>query len=227
MRDQEITIKGIRQGLLIQLGAGEWEDQFAQLKERLSLGASFFHGGRAALDVGDRRLTEAEIAQARDLLAQNEIELWAVLSRQNETLLTAARLGLAVNLGVTEELVEEVRAEAEDAGLSTVVVDRTLRSGQRIHHPGHVIVFGDVNAGAEVVAGGHIVVWGKVRGLVHAGAFGDEGARICALDLEPTQLRIAERIARPPEDEGRHFPEMAQIRQGRIEAVPWRWPDER
>jgi septum site-determining protein MinC len=227
MQDQEIIIKGIRQGLLIQLGAGEWEDQFARLRQRLRLGANFFHGGRAALDVGDRRLTEQEIVAAQDLLSQHEIELWAVLSRQDETLVAAARLGLAVNLGVTEELVEEVRAEAEGAGLSTVVAERTLRSGQRIHHPGHVIVFGDVNAGAEVVAGGHIVVWGKVRGLVHAGAFGDEGARICALELEPTQLRIAEHIARPPEGEGRSRPEMAQVRQGRIEAVPWRLPDER
>jgi septum site-determining protein MinC len=227
MEDQEITIKGIRQGLLIQLGAGEWENQFARLRERLHRGASFFHGGRAALDVGDRRLTDREIAQVQDVLRQHEIELWAILSRHDDTLVAAARLGLAVNLGVTEELVEEVRAEAEDAGLSTVVADRTLRSGQRVHHPGHVIVFGDVNAGAEVIAGGHIVVWGKVRGLVHAGAFGDQSARICALELEPTQLRIAEHIARPPEGKGRSRPEMAQVRQGRIEAYPWRWPDER
>jgi septum site-determining protein MinC len=227
MQDQEITIKGIRQGLLIRLGTGEWRAQFANLQERLRRGASFFHGGRAALDVGDRRLTEKEVVQVQDALAEHEIELWAVLSRCDETLVTAARLGLAVNLGVTEELVEEVRAEAEDAGLSTVVAERTLRSGQRIHHPGHVIVFGDVNAGAEVIAGGHIVVWGKVRGLVHAGAFGDDSARICALELEPTQLRIAEHIARPPEGAGRSRPEMAQVRRGRIEAVPWHWPDER
>jgi septum site-determining protein MinC len=84
------------------------------------------------------------------------------------------------------------------------------------------VVIGDVNPGAEIVAGGNIVVWGHVRGLVHAGALGDEGAVICALDLTPTQLRIAGQIARAPDEERRtRVPEMVMIRDGKIIAIPW------
>jgi septum site-determining protein MinC len=83
-------------------------------------------------------------------------------------------------------------------------------------------VYGDVNAGAEIIAGGNVVVWGKLRGIVHAGANGDESAVVCALDLAPTQLRIATYITVSPEDKRRKpRPEIAFVRQGRIVAEAW------
>jgi septum site-determining protein MinC len=110
----------------------------------------------------------------------------------------------------------------EPLAMDNLVVRRTLRSGQSLRHPGHIVVIGDVNPGAEVVAGGDILVWGRVRGVVHAGALGSEDAVICALDLAPTQLRIAGHIARSPEDKRRKpVPEMASVRDGQIIAVPW------
>jgi septum site-determining protein MinC len=84
------------------------------------------------------------------------------------------------------------------------------------------VIIGDVNPGAEVVAGGDIVVWGRARGLVHAGALEDENAVICALELAPTQLRIASHIARSPEERpAQPVPERASVRDGQIVAVPW------
>ncbi|HEX7008861.1 MAG TPA: septum site-determining protein MinC, partial [Phycisphaeraceae bacterium] len=82
-------------------------------------------------------------------------------------------------------------AESEERG-EAALVQRTLRSGQVVRHQGHLTVLGDVNPGAEVIAGGSVVVWGRVRGTVHAGALGDRSAQICALELAPTQLRIAD-----------------------------------
>ncbi len=98
----------------------------------------------------------------------------------------------------------------------------TLRSGRSLRHDGHLIVIGDVNAGAEVIAGGDVIVWGKVRGLVHAGAYGDDSAVICALELTPTQLRISGKVAITPNDKRKKsVPEMALIREGQIVADPW------
>jgi len=217
MDRSELVIKGIRQGLLITLGEGTWEEQLAQLERRLSQGASFFRGGRAALDVGDRLLGPAEIERARDLLAQYGVELWALLSPRDETALAAARKGLAVTLAQREP-----EAPPSDEPIGALVVTRTLRSGQRIHHAGDVVVLGDVHAGAEIIAGGHVIVWGKLHGAVHAGATGNEEAVVCALDLAPTHLRIAGYLARSPEEKRRRpVPEIARVRDGKIEAVPW------
>jgi septum site-determining protein MinC len=112
--------------------------------------------------------------------------------------------------------------DAEDSAAKAILVHRTLRSGQSLRHPGHIVIIGDVNPGAEVVAGGDILVWGRVRGLVHAGALEDENAVICALELAPTQLRIASHIARSPEERpALPVPEKASICDGQIVAVPW------
>lgn len=98
----------------------------------------------------------------------------------------------------------------------TILIRRTLRSGQKIYYPGNVVIVGDVNPGAEVVAGGNIVVMGAVRGLVHAGALGNEEAVILAFRLQPTQLRIANHFARPPEDDASNGegPEIARVKNG-------------
>jgi septum site-determining protein MinC len=44
---------------------------------------------------------------------------------------------------------------------------------------------------------------------------------VCALDLSPTQLRIAEHIATSPARKGDPKPEMARIKNGQIVAERW------
>jgi septum site-determining protein MinC len=105
----------------------------------------------------------------------------------------------------------------------TVLYHRgTLRGGQSLANVGHVVVIGDVNPGAEIVAGGDIVVFGALRGVAHAGAQGDRSARVYALVLAPTQLRIATTIAAGAERAGEPAPEEAFLADGadRIAIVP-------
>ena len=108
-------------------------------------------------------------------------------------------------------------------GGETLYYKGTVRSGQSLASRGNVIVIGDVNAGAELVAGGDIVVWGALRGVAHAGAEGDESAKVFALRLEPMQLRIATKLAVAPDERRRKKPaqpEVARLRDGRIATEP-------
>jgi len=107
------------------------------------------------------------------------------------------------------------------SGESAILVQRTLRSGFKISYQGHVIVMGDVNPGAEIIAGGNVMVWGRLRGVVHAGAEGNEKAVVCALDMEPTQLRIGSLIAVTPKKTGKHQPEIASVQNGQVVAESW------
>lgn len=98
----------------------------------------------------------------------------------------------------------------------------TLRGGQALHHIGNIIVVGDVNPGTELVATGDIVVFGRLLGVAHAGAQGDENARVYALQLQATQLRIASCIA--VDDEATRVtnqPEVAFVKDGRITIAPF------
>jgi len=100
----------------------------------------------------------------------------------------------------------------------TVLIRRTIRSGQKVSYPGNIVIMGDVNPGAEVSAGGNIVVMGTLRGMAHAGVGGNQQAVISALRLQPIQLRIADHITRPPDGEKSRpqQPETARIKDGAV-----------
>lgn len=113
----------------------------------------------------------------------------------------------------------EVKATVSD----THFVFGTMRSGKSVEFPGHVVVIGDVNPGAEIIAEGNIIVLGRILGFVHAGSAGNDQAIIIANILKPTQIRISTYISVPPsDDESFHgnVPEKATVTHGaiRIEA---------
>ena len=216
-----IDLKGINEGLLLTLPDGPWDDVESALGEKLIEGGDFFKGARVALQVSGRTLGAADLGRLRDQLGDMDLSLWAILTESIVTENAARSLGLETTLPKPPPPpIPEI--DPEEEGGDAVLMRRTLRSGRSIYHEGHIVIVGDVNAGAEVVAGGDVVVWGRLLGLVHAGADGDEEAIICALDLSPTQLRIGSRIATSPKRRGKPEPEMAQVRDGQI--VAERWP---
>ncbi|WP_173443236.1 septum site-determining protein MinC [Selenomonas ruminantium] len=102
-----------------------------------------------------------------------------------------------------------------------VVINKTLRGGQEIRTKSSVLVCGNVNPGAQIIAGGSIDIRGTCRGLVHAGAYGDSTAFIIADHLMPTQIRIANLIARSPDEmEKNDRAERASIKDGQIVIEP-------
>ncbi len=216
-----LTVKGIQNGLLITLPAGEWSKVTNLLLETVATQDDFFRGARLAIQMEDRALGAAELGSLRSALAEHEVTLWAILSTSETTQSAAADLGLSRDLETRRSEDDDIPVDTQLPGEEAVLLQRTLRSGHSVRHPGHVVVIGDVNPGAEIIAGGHVVVWGRLRGVVHAGAAGDESAMVCALDLAPTQLRIAGHITVSPSRRGKPKPERAFIRDDQLIAEPW------
>ncbi|MDZ7936875.1 MAG: septum site-determining protein MinC [Rhodoferax sp.] len=91
---------------------------------------------------------------------------------------------------VVQEVVKEVVREVP--GPTTMVVDKPLRSGQKIYaRGGDLVVLAMVNQGAEIAADGNIHVYAPLRGKAMAGARGNTQARIFSLCLEPELVSIA------------------------------------
>jgi septum site-determining protein MinC len=217
-----LQIKGIRDGLLISMGEGDWDEARSVLLEQVDQQADFLKGARLALDVGNQALKAVELSSLRDILSEHGLNLWAVISNSPTTEHTAQTLGLATRLSKPrpDQYAQPVDTHVH-GGEQAMLVRRTLRSGFSVQFAGHVVVIGDVNPGAEVIATGDVVVWGRLRGVVHAGAEGDESAVVCALDLAPTQLRIAGEISIPPQRRGKPQPEMARLKGKQVIAEAW------
>jgi septum site-determining protein MinC len=217
-----LAIKGVGDALLISVPAEEGQEALATLLGKIDERVDFFRGAHLAIDFTARDVGAAELGDLRDALSERLISLQTVLSTSVVTLKAAADLGLETTLRREPSIeVEDQPLVTELDGEQAAFVQRTMRSGNSIQHPGHVVVLGDVNPGAEITAGGNVIVWGRLRGVVHAGAAGDETAVVCALDLSPAQLRIAGQIALSPERKGEPRPEVARIRDGQLVAEPW------
>ena len=216
-----VQIKGIREGLLVTLGDGDWVDISEKLYSEIDKQADFFSGANLILDVDNHVINAATMGKLRDDFSEKGISLWAILSHSPTTENNAQALGLATRIHQSHLDKQRREVDLELSADEGVLIRKTLRSGHSIQHPGHVTVIGDVNPGAEIIAGGDIVVWGRLGGMAHAGAEGNEDAVLCALDLSPTQLRIAGKIAISPDGASEHHPEIAFVKDDIVVVQPW------
>lgn len=219
---QVVNIKGVKDGLLITLGEGEWRELEQALLQTVEERAGFLKGARVALDVGHHVMHVRELSSLRDGLSDKGITLWAVLSSSTATEQTAQVLGLATRIS-TPKPDRSIRSlDTNLPGEGAILIQRTIRSGFKVSNAGHVVVIGDVNPGAEIYAGGSVVVWGRLKGMVHAGMEGDEKAVVCALELEPTIMRIAGYTFAFTKKKGKPEPEIVYVQDGRVVADVWK-----
>jgi len=229
-----MAIKGTREGITVSLGDAELDQLLADLGLELQAKAGFLRGSTVTLDAADRELKRDEIERIRAVLVEHELSLKAVTTEDAATAAAAEELGLRVTAPLSPREAPSTPSAAMMAyagvsrqaspleGSRGILVKHVVRSGKIVRHQGHVVIIGDVNPGGEIIAGGDVIVWGSLRGTAHAGAAGDTGAVICALDMRPLQLRIGETVARPDERVALGTgPEMARILDGRIVVEPW------
>ncbi len=214
-------IKGIKDGLLVTLGEGDWQLIQTQLFEQIESQSNFFRGARLTLDVGYHILHAIELSNLRDKLADQGVALIGLISFSPTTDATAHLFGLSTKLPETK-IERGVRAvSTQVSGENAVFIQRTMRSGFNVNHEGHVVILGDVNPGAEVISGGSIIVWGRLLGQAIAGAGGDELAMVCALDFEPSLLRINEVTLTPLNRKKKGKPQMALLINNEIILKDW------
>jgi septum site-determining protein MinC len=220
-KSSQIKIKGIREGLLVTFGEGEWPELESALLDHLDQKSEFLKGAQLTLDIGNQILKAAQLGHLRSVLSDRGLTLRAILTHSPSTEIAAQDLGLATRLSKPDPGRVTRPLDTKLTGDEAVLVRRTLRSGHNISYFGHVVVVGDVNPGAEIVAGGNIVVWGRLRGTVHAGADGNKNAVICALDMSPTQLRIADQISMVNNQKKKKGPEVARLENNQVIVESW------
>ncbi len=94
---------------------------------------------------------------------------------------------------------EYTKEDMELETYSTKYIKQTIRSGQVINYEGNVVIIGDCHPGSEIIAHGDITVWGVLGGIAHAGAGGNQKAKVRALKMNAIQLRIANCYSRRPD----------------------------
>jgi septum site-determining protein MinC len=147
--------------------------------------------------------------------------LLSVKSCNPQTVISANALGIPAQLMTPQPADSDPDSREQEQAPALLIHRATLRSGDHLKARHHVLLIGDVNPGAQISAGGNVLVWGRLRGCAHAGIQGDLNARITALQLRPLQLRIADLVARGPEEKPQPgLAEEARIVDGEIAIEP-------
>jgi septum site-determining protein MinC len=198
-----------------QLPASElaWSEIWQQLKWRLNAGDRLRTPNTPVhLIAHDRLLDSRQLQELAESFAEVQLQLKSVATSRRQTAIAAVTSGYSVEqLQPHTSLSSDTQAAAAPQA-DALYLEMTVRSGVEIRHPGTVILLGDVNPGGILIAEGDILVWGRLRGIAHAGAGGNRECLIMALQMEPTQLRIADAVARAPEKSPSQFsPEVAHI----------------
>lgn len=204
MEGQNVLFKGTKNGVIITVNESsiensDFENIKSAIEEKICRSKDFFKSGNVYMDFSKTNIDEEHQDEIKEIVYRD--------------------------CGIIIQNMEEEKEKVFD-GISegkTKFIISTLRSGQGIDYPGNVVLIGDINAGAEVKAGGNIIVMGTLRGMVHAGTSGNQEAIIAAFSLQPTQLRIADIISRPPDGEiiKPKCPELARIKDGYIIIEPY------
>ena len=213
MSEDKIKIKGENGGLMLEFPSDmNFSEIMEELAGKLESGSGFFLRGTLVRVPRDRFLKE-ELAEMQELFRTH-----GLICRPAKP---DSAVPLASNAAVHGTNTAQESSQETQELQRMLIVDKTLRGGQAVETEGSVIVFGNVNPGAQITAGGSVDVRGTLRGVVHAGAAGDSTAFIIADHLMPTQIRIANYVARSPdepEDSGKV--ERAYVKDGQIVIEP-------
>lgn len=194
-----MTIKGTKDGLVLHLDDScSFRELLQELDEKLS--THYYEGdGRSLIEVqvkvGNRYVTEVQQEELRTLIRNKK--------------------NLVVD-SIESDVVTKEQALAWKEETEIVSVSKIVRSGQILHVKGDLLLIGDVNPGGTVIAGGNIFIIGALRGIAHAGYYGDAEAVVAASVMNPMQLRISDVTTRAPEEkedgaEGAEYAECAYI----------------
>lgn len=177
-----ITIKGTPSGLVFFFNSQEsgFGQLCAALEEKLLTSGDFFINAEYIID-SPEQFSEDELTAIEGILAKYHM----VKGKRQP-----------------RELPSDEQHEIiyQTAGGNSLLVTKSVRSGQRLSVRGNAVVMGDINPGGEIVATGNIIVMGSCRGILHAGAEGDEESYILVYNMAAQQLRIASYVATVPTD---------------------------
>ena len=217
MSEEKIKIKGENDGLMLEFPPDlSFLEIVEELSRKLDSGSGFFLRG-TLVRVPRNRFSKEELAELQELFRTHGLicRLEKPVPMRSASPVPPSPKPAAASVSPQEAMQDAPELQR------MLVIDKTLRGGQAVETEGSVIVFGNVNPGAQIIAGGSVDIRGTCRGLVHAGAAGDSTAFIIADHLMPTQIRIANYVARSP-DEPEDFgkAERAYVKDGQIVIEP-------
>ena len=195
---EDISVRGIKGGVLISLPEKPWYIQRDMLISRIQTQERFFKGGRIALDVGGSDWSQDQLFKLLRDLSDEGVCLWAVLTTSETTLASARNFELQTSISsqTTAEKPENLAPSGNEYSVEWHT--KPLEKGEKVAFKANGVVIGDVPEEAEVIAVGSLIVWGAVRGSLKAGCGGDALSQLFVLRYAGSGLSLCGQAVEVP-----------------------------
>lgn len=179
-----VKVNLTNENLIIKLNEeAEQKDIVESLKKKITQLKKLYKDAKTPILIAGKVLKENERIEIKNII-QEKIDVKVSFDMPQE-------LGLH---GIKKSFSQEIESS------QTKFHRGAVRSGQKIEYEGSLVILGDVNGGAEVIAGDNVIVLGVLRGLAHAGAYGNKKAIIASASIDCKQIRIADIIKEMEEE---------------------------
>ena len=192
VKEAGLQLKGTNFGIRVVFPSDLTDDALLKIFAAVPEEAYVLPMGRGiVLDFRARPCSERFITRIlREVVWPRRLSVLAWLTADEDSLKRLEGAGF----NVTEPPMEHSDVKAVLNAPKSLILNGSLRSGQREEHGGDVILVGHLNDGAELFAGGSVFVLGRLKGLVHAGCSGADGVCVVAASFEARQLRVGDKL---------------------------------
>ncbi|MCI9080022.1 MAG: septum site-determining protein MinC [Lachnospiraceae bacterium] len=187
--DGTVVIKGFKAGIILVLNPdASYETLKKDIADKFKASAAFFGEAAKAVSFKGRELTDEQKMEIVDIIQANcSLSILCIMEDDPET-------EAAFQKTLEKKIMEQ------DYSNTGQFYKGNLRSGQVLDVETSIIIIGDIKPGAKVISKGNVIILGSLKGNVYAGAAGNANAFVVALDMRPVQIRIADTIARAPDN---------------------------
>lgn len=177
-----VIIKSYPNGIALILSSEcSFEELLAEITFKFTESKAFFGEARMALSMEGRKLSDAE-------------QLKII-----EAIQTCSSLHIVCVVGKDEETeqhfikaLEQVDRHFSREDASGQFYKGTLKNNQVIETESSIVILGDVYPGCAVISAHNIIVLGGLYGEAYAGADGEAGHYVVALEMAPERLKIGD-----------------------------------
>ncbi|MCL2051925.1 MAG: septum site-determining protein MinC [Lachnospiraceae bacterium] len=174
-----VVIKSFQNGISLHL---DKEMPFEQLLEEISLkfreSSGFFKNAKMALSFEGRELTDdEEKTVVEKITASSDLNIICLVGKDNNT---------------NQNYLKALQMINYDDGKEGQFYRGTLKNGQVLETESSIVIIGDINPGATIISTRDIIILGGLYGEAYAGATGNDGHFVVALEMSPEKLTIGD-----------------------------------
>ena len=175
-----VVIKSYQNGISLHIEPdADFEKVLEEIAAKFIETKHFFKDAKVALSIEGRLLSVEEEKEIIRVITENsDVKILCLVGKNEET-----------NRKYVKALKRVEEEKEENTGR---FYKGNLKDGQVLETESSIVIIGNVEKGAAVVATKDIIVIGSLLGEAYAGAGGEEGHFIVALQMDPQKCKIGD-----------------------------------